>query len=257
MNIRVSPVRTVVFASLLALVPSALMATATTRSTANTAVSHRALTANTAAASAATNNSVSFSVAEFEAASRGSIAENVLDLALDAASCAVRSGKVNNPRTLTVIDYSRPSSQKRMWVYDLQTKDLLYEELVAHGQGSGGNVPTAFSNEAETHRTSLGLFSTDNTYVGRNGYSLRLDGLDAGLNDRARERAIVIHGAPYVSESFVQANGRLGRSHGCPAIRPAIAREMIDRIKGGGLVFAYYPDQGLKKSKFLSGGCGA
>lgn len=256
MNIRVSPVRTVVFASLLALVPSAL-ATATTRSTANNAASTRAVTANSSAASAATKNSVSFSVAEFEAASRGSIEENVLDLALDAASCAVQSGTVNNPRTLTVIDYSRPSSQKRMWVYDLQTRNLLYEELVAHGQGSGGNVPDAFSNEAETHRTSLGLFSTDTTYVGRNGYSLRLDGLDAGLNDRARERAIVIHGAPYVSESFVQANGRLGRSWGCPAIRPEIAREMIDRIKGGGLVFAYYPDQGLLQSSRFLNGCGA
>ena len=247
MHIRVSPVRTVFLASLLSLLPSALMATATTRSTANTS----------AASHAATNNSVSFSTADFETASRGSIEDNVLGLALNAASCAVRSGKVNNPRTLTVIDYSRPSSEKRMWVYDLKTRNLLYEELVAHGQGSGGNVPNAFSNEPETHRTSLGLFATDTTYVGKNGYSLRLDGLDAGINDRARERAIVIHGAPYVSQSFVQANGRLGRSHGCPAIRPEIAREMIDRIKGRGLVFAYYPDQGLQKSKFLSGGCGA
>ena len=166
----------------------------------------------------------------------------------------MRSGKVNNPRTLTVIDYSRPSSEKRMWVYDLKTRNLLYEELVAHGQGSGGNVPNAFSNEPETHRTSLGLFATDDTYVGRNGYSLRLNGLDAGINDRARERAIVIHGAPYVSESFVKANGRLGRSWGCPAIRAELAREMIDRIKGDGLVFAYYPDSGLlQSSKFLTG----
>ena len=134
----------------------------------------------------ATNNSSAFSAADFESTSRGSIENNVLDLALNAASCAVRSGKVNNPRTLTVIDYSRPSSEKRMWVYDLKTRSLLYEELVAHGQGSGGNVPNAFSNEPDTHRTSLGLFATDTTYVGKNGYSLRLDGLDAGVNDRAR-----------------------------------------------------------------------
>jgi hypothetical protein len=246
-HIRVSPVRTVFMAALLSLLPSAITATASARSTADTsAVNHTA-----------TNNSVSFSSADFESASRGRIEHSVLDLALNAATCAVRSGAVNSPRTLTVIDYSRPSSEKRMWVYDLQTKSLIYEELVAHGQGSGGNVPNAFSNEAETHRTSLGLFSTDTTYVGKNGYSLRLNGLDAGLNDRARDRAIVIHGAPYVSESFVQANGRLGRSWGCPAIRPEIAREMIDRIKGGGLVFAYYPDQGLlQKSKFVTG-CGA
>ena len=239
---RVLPVRTLVIASLLALLPSALMATST---------------GNTAAAShAATNNSASFSAGDFAETSRGSIQDNVLGLALNAATCAVRSGKVNNPRTLTVIDYSRPSSEKRMWVYDLQSKNLLYEELVAHGQGSGGNVPDAFSNEPETHRTSLGLFSTDDTYVGKNGYSLRLNGLDAGLNDRARERAIVMHGAPYVSEEFVKANGRLGRSWGCPAIRPELARQVIDRIKGGGLVFAYYPDQRLQSSKFLTG-CGA
>jgi hypothetical protein len=223
-------------AALLSLLPSALMATGATRSTANT---------------------VSFSSADFEAASRGAIKDNVLDLALNAATCAVRSGKVTSPRTLTVIDYSRPSSEKRMWVYDLKTRELLYEELVAHGQGSGGNVPNAFSNQPETHRTSLGLFATDTSYVGKNGYSLRLDGLDSGFNDRARERAIVIHGAPYVSESFVEANGRLGRSWGCPAIRADIAREMIDRIKGGGLVFAYYPDRDLlQSSKFLTG-CGS
>ena len=247
MPIRVSPVRTVFLAAVLSLLPSAMMATAAPRSTASTFAANHA----------ATNNSVSFTAADFEAASRGSIQDNVLDLALNAASCAVRSGKVNNPRTLTVIDYSRPSSEKRMWVYDLKTRNLLYEELVAHGQGSGGDVPDTFSNEPETHRTSLGLFATDTPYVGKNGYSLRLDGLDAGVNDRARERAIVIHGAPYVSETFVQANGRLGRSWGCPAIRPEVARQMIDRIKGGGLVFAYYPDKGwLRSSKFLTG-CGS
>ena len=247
MPIRVSPVRTVFLAAMLSLLPSAMMATAAPRPTASTSAANHS----------AANNSVSFSAADFESTSRGSIEDDVLDLALNAASCAVRSGKVNNPRTLTVIDYSRPSSEKRMWVYDLRTRDLLYEELVAHGQGSGGNVPNAFSNEPETHRTSLGLFATDTTYVGKNGYSLRLDGLDAGINDRARERAIVIHGAPYVSEGFVKANGRLGRSWGCPAIRAELAREMIDRIKGDGLVFAYYPDKWwLQSSKFLTG-CGS
>src|SRR6185436_17336428 len=155
-----------------------------------------------------------------------------------------------------VIDYSKPSSEKRLWVFDLTKGALMYEELVAHGQGSGSALPTIFSNEEDTHRSSLGLFVTDTTYVGKNGYSLRLDGLDAGVNDHARDRAIVMHGAPYVSEEFIKANGRLGRSWGCPAIRNDVAREIIDRIKGGGLVFAYYPDaEWLKSSKFL-GGCG-
>jgi hypothetical protein len=185
----------------------------------------------------------------------GTIDTDVFDLALGAASCAVKSGAVERPRTLTVIDYSKPSSQKRLWVYDLSTHELIYEELVAHGQGSGANVATEFSNTPDSHQTSLGLFVTEETYVGRNGYSLRLDGLDKGMNDRARERAIVMHGAPYVSPAFVKSNGRLGRSHGCPAVSDVVARELIDRVKGGGLVFAYYPDaEWLKTSRYL-GGC--
>jgi hypothetical protein len=197
----------------------------------------------------------SLTIREFDADAIGSIESDVLELALGAASCAVKSGVVEQPRTLTVIDYSKPSSQKRLWVYDLATRELLYEELVAHGQGSGANLATQFSNQPESHQTSLGLFVTDETYVGRNGYSLRLDGLDKGVNDRARERAIVMHGAPYVSPAFVKANGRLGRSHGCPAVSDVVARELIDRVKGGGLVFAYHPDADfLKTSKYL-GGC--
>jgi len=201
-------------------------------------------------------SSAAFARADFSDATLGSIDTSVFDLALGAASCAVRSGAVEMPRTLTVIDYSRPSTEKRLWVFDLATRELLYEELVAHGQGSGANLATKFSNVPESHQTSLGLFVTDETYVGKNGYSLRLDGLDAGINDRARQRAIVMHGAPYVSETFVRANGRLGRSHGCPAVSAAVARPLLDRVKGGGLVFAYYPDQDwLKTSKFL-GACG-
>jgi hypothetical protein len=203
------------------------------------------------------NANATFSLEHFEGASLGTIDDEVLGLALNAASCAVRSGAAAAPKTLTVIDYSRPSTQQRLWVIDLTTRELLYEELVAHGQGTGGLTATMFSNEPDTHRTSLGLFKTDDTYVGKNGYSLRLDGLDKGINDRARERAIVMHGAPYVSDTFVRANGRLGRSWGCPAISNEVARKIIDRVKGGGLVFAYYPDaKFLKSSKYLTG-CGA
>src|SRR5688572_12462062 len=196
-----------------------------------------------------------FAIDDYSENRIGSIETDVLELALGAASCAVKSGAVERPRTLTVIDYSKPSSQKRLWVYDLATHELLYEELVAHGQGSGANVATEFSNTPDSHQTSLGLFVTEETYVGRNGYSLRLDGLDKGMNDRARQRAIVMHGAPYVNPAFVKSNGRLGRSHGCPAVSDVVARELIDRVKGGGLVFAYYPDaEWLKTSRYL-GGC--
>ena len=214
-------------------------------------------TAESLAGNAAATANVTFAREHFEGASLGSLESEVFDLALNAATCAVRAGKVSNPKTLTVIDYSRPSSQQRLWVIDLASHELLYEELVAHGQGSGGATATMFSNQPDTHRTSLGLFRTDDTYVGRNGYSLRLDGLDEGINDKARERAIVMHGAPYVSHAYVRANGRLGRSHGCPAIRSDIAREMIDRVKGGGLVFAYHRDAGLTKTSKFLGGCGA
>jgi hypothetical protein len=201
------------------------------------------------------STSVSFARADFDPAAIGHIETDVFELALNAASCAVRTGAVTAPPTLTVIDYSKPSTERRLWVFDLKAKELVYEELVAHGQGSGANMATAFSNENESHQTSLGLFVTKDTYVGKNGYSLRLDGLDRGVNDRARERAIVMHGAPYVSEEFVKANGRLGRSWGCPAVSDAVARKMIDLVKGGGLVFSYYPDaEWLKTSKYL-GGC--
>src|SRR5262245_47260005 len=188
-------------------------------------------------------------------AALGGIDAQVFNLALGAAGCAVRSGAVSDPATLTVIDYSKPSTAKRLWVFDLRSRALLYEELVAHGRGSGDNFATAFSNEAQSHQSSLGLFETAETYSGKNGYSLRLKGLDAGFNDKALARAIVMHGARYVSQDFAKSQGRLGRSWGCPALRAPVAREIIDRIRGNGLVFAYYPDRKwLNSSRFL-GGC--
>jgi hypothetical protein len=201
-------------------------------------------------------------VSSFDAATwdRGVVARidsTVFELALKASRCATASGVVDAPATLTIIDYSKASVEPRLWVLDLATREVLYEELVSHGQGSGGNFATKFSNTPDSHQTSIGLFVTDAPYVGRNGYSLRLDGLDRGFNDRARDRAIVMHGAPYVNTTTARSLGRLGRSHGCPAVRDAVARELIDRVKGGSLVFAYYPDaKWLSSSKYL-GTCGA
>ncbi|HXG89217.1 MAG TPA: murein L,D-transpeptidase catalytic domain family protein [Vicinamibacterales bacterium] len=197
--------------------------------------------------------SESFEAGAWSGDAVGSINPQVLKLALGASRCATSNGHVSNPGTLTIIDYSKPSTEPRMWVLDLNNRALLYEELVAHGQGSGGNMANAFSNTPDSHQTSIGLFVTDDTYVGRNGYSLRLNGLEAGFNDRARERAIVMHGAPYVNTSITKGLGRLGRSHGCPAVREPVARELIDTVKGGNLVFSYYPDaKWLETSKFLS-----
>lgn len=198
-----------------------------------------------------------FSVADWSGSSIGGIDTSVFALALGAASCAVRAGAVTAPPTLTVIDYSKPSTAKRLWVFELQSHALLYEELVAHGEGSGGNLATLFSNEPDTHRSSLGLFVTEDAYVGKNGYSLRLNGLDRGFNDHARERAIVMHGAPYVSADVAKTLGRLGRSWGCPAMPAYVARDVIDRVKGGSLVFAYYPDPTWLALSTYLGGCAA
>jgi hypothetical protein len=196
----------------------------------------------------------SMSLASWDDVEIGRVDPTVFELALGAARCAIRSGAVDEPATLTVIDYSRPSTGRRLWVYDIQQRRLLFEELVAHGRGSGANFATRFSNQPDSHRTSLGLYVTGTTYVGRNGYSLRLEGLDEGFNDRARERAIVMHGAPYVSQAFARTHGRIGRSWGCPAVSDAVARDVIDAVKGGGLVFAYYPDQNwLRSSRYLTG----
>jgi hypothetical protein len=199
-------------------------------------------------------STASASAARAFAEAAPSLDSSILGLALNAVACARDTGAVTNDRYLTVIDYSKASTEPRLWVLDLERERVLFEELVAHGQGSGDNFAKRFSNLEGSHQTSLGLFRTADTYVGTNGYSLRLDGLEPGINDRARERAIVVHGAPYVSDASLRALGRLGRSHGCPALRPAVARTVIDTIKNGSLVFAYYPDrQWLNGSRFLNG----
>jgi hypothetical protein len=176
----------------------------------------------------------------------------VLTLALDATACAAEKGLVKRRELLTVIDYSIPSTQPRLWVFNVAEKKLLFKELVAHGKNSGGNLPNFFSNSSGSLATSLGLFVTGGTYVGSNGYSLRLKGLEEGVNDMAFDRAIVMHGAPYVSREAIRALGRLGRSWGCPAVRREIARKLIDTVRGGSPIFAYYPDDNwLSSSAFV------
>jgi hypothetical protein len=166
----------------------------------------------------------------------------VLERALLARDCALASGTAGIGERLAVIDFSLPSTEPRLWVFDTAAPALLYVEHVAHGRNSGENLANAFSNREGSFQTSLGLYLTAETYYGANGYSLRLDGLEPGLNDRARERAIVMHGAPYVDPAAARKQGRLGRSYGCPAVRAGIARPMIDTLKDGQLLFAWHPD---------------
>jgi hypothetical protein len=178
----------------------------------------------------------------------------VLALASRALTCVQRSMAAN---TLSVIDYSLPSTTPRLWVFALgQQPRLLFHEWVAHGRNSGDNLPNRFSNEPGSLMSSLGTFVTDGTYQGHNGYSLRLKGIDGRFNDRAEERAIVIHGASYVSQAFVRGQGRLGRSWGCPAVRAGVARKLIDTIADRSVVFAYYPDPGWLGASRLLGDCG-
>jgi hypothetical protein len=176
----------------------------------------------------------------------------VLGHAHAALQCATADGMPASKR-LAVIDYSKPSTEPRLWVFDLDSGALLFRELVAHGRNTGDNLATHFSNEMNSRATSIGLFRTDETYVGSNGYSLRMDGLEPGVNDRARDRAIVLHGAPYVSADHARKFGRLGRSWGCPAVRQGVAKQIIDTLKGGQFVFSYYPDNAwLASSRYLN-----
>jgi hypothetical protein len=202
---------------------------------------------------AATSAASTFDATAWGDRAKGGPDARLFSLALEAAAEAVSRGDASNPRTLTVIDFSRPSTEKRLWVYDLRSRELLFHEHVAHGRGSGENLPTQFSNVPESYRSSLGLFRTGEAYIGKHGLSLRLDGLEPGINDRARERAIVIHGADYVNAATARAQGRLGRSLGCPAVRPEIVKSLINAVKDGGLLFAYYPSQAwLEASTYLN-----
>lgn len=170
---------------------------------------------------------------------------NVLKLALTAYKNANIRGAVKKP-VLTVIDYSLPSNKQRMWVFDVRNEKLLYNTYVAHGKNSGV-VANHFSNRESSKQSSLGTYITKNTYIGHKGYSLNLQGLDRGFNDNAYNRRVVIHGAWYVEPDFIKRAGRAGLSWGCPAIAQTLAKPVINTIKNGSVVFAYYPDK-----KFLS-----
>lgn len=160
---------------------------------------------------------------------------------------------LKNKKIITIIDYSKPSAKERFFVIDLENRKLLYHTLVAHGKNSGEYSATKFSNENGSLKSCLGFFITGETYSGKQGYSLRLDGLEPGFNDKARKRAIVIHGADYVSREVANEYGRLGKSWGCPALPLNLNRQIIDKISDGSLVFVYANDPSyLKGSQILN-----
>jgi hypothetical protein len=181
------------------------------------------------------------------------INEKVLQLSLIAYSNAAKKGLLKND-LLTVIDYSKPSSEKRLWVFDLNKGKTLFNTWVAHGKNSGTLVANSFSNVPGSLKSSFGIFLTDKKpYMGGNGYSLRLYGLERGINHNAYNRDIVIHGAWYADGNIIKKYGQLGRSWGCPAVSETLAKSLIDTIKQNTLIFAYYPDKKwLKNSTFLA-----
>ena len=153
---------------------------------------------------------------------------------------------------LTIIDYSKPSTEKRFFVIDMDKKELLVYSHVSHGKNSGGNIATSFSNKVSSNKCSLGFFLTENTYIGGNGYSLVLNGLEKGINDKAKDRYIVIHGADYANPKVAKSQGRLGRSLGCPALPRDISKKAIDMIKNGSVLFVYGNDTNyLERSNYV------
>ncbi len=166
--------------------------------------------------------------------------QSVAEHALQAYQDAQQQGYVRRSR-LAIIDYSLPSNQKRLWVFDLESERLLFYEWVAHGLNTGLREARDFSNRLGSKQSSLGAFVTMDTYYGGHGYSLKLVGVSPGLNDLAMRRRIVVHGAWYVGARIVNEYGRLGRSWGCPAVRPQISRALIDTVKNGSVLFVYHP----------------
>jgi hypothetical protein len=181
------------------------------------------------------------------------LSPQALEAALTALKRLQDTGTKVRADVLTVIDYTKPSTERRLWVFDLAHTRIMFEELTAHGKNSGDNQAVRFSNAPNSLMTSLGAFLTGDTYIGKHGLSLRLLGLEKGVNDKSMERAIVIHAAAYISDVIARNKGRIGRSLGCPAVRPEISRRLIEAVQGGTLVLAYYPDRSWLRNSKLAG----
>ena len=173
---------------------------------------------------------------------------NVFKQAMD----GYNSIELTNTKLLSIIDYSKPSSEERFFIIDIENHKLLYKTLVAHGKKSGYVNATKFSNKIGSYKSSLGFFRTGNSYFGIRGYSLQLEGLEKGINDNARLRGIIIHGANYVNEKLINGNNVIGRSWGCPAVSKKLSKEIINLLKGGSLLFIYADDELYKENSVIA-----
>ena len=196
----------------------------------------------------ADNSSALFS--EMHLAEAG-LSQSVFSSALHGLHKLESKGVVKKDDILTIVDFSQPSNKKRLYVVDLQNKQILFNTLVAHGRNTGALWAKSFSNQASSLKSSPGFYVTEDTYVGHNGYSLRLDGQERNINDNALNRSIVMHGAPYVDPSAVNSLGFLGRSWGCPAVPMSQHKAIINTIKGGTCLFIYSPDKNYQENSTL------
>ncbi len=180
------------------------------------------------------------------------LSDEAYDMAVNGYLKLKDTRNIRKDELLTIIDFSLPSTQKRLFILDVEAGKVLYHTYVAHGRGSGKLIAETFSNIPESYQSSLGFYETSGTYIGKNGFSMKLKGLETGINHKAEERAIVVHGAPYVSEQFIRQQGFLGRSHGCPALPENLNRPIIEKIKDGSLLFIYSNRADYaKKSKLI------
>jgi hypothetical protein len=175
--------------------------------------------------------------------SQHGLSHEVFELALKGYLKLKSENRLDNPDILTIVDFSQTSKNKRLYVIDFEKQELLFHTLVAHGRNTGGEYAKHFSNVNGSHQSSLGFYVTKNNHMGsRVGYSMIMEGIEKGFNDNARNRQIIMHGADYATEDFINRNGRLGRSYGCPAVPPELIKPIVSTIENGTCLFIYYPD---------------
>jgi len=198
------------------------------------------------------NNSMLLIYENLHLAAKG-LSQEAFEYAVKGYNHLKSAGKIRNSRVLTIIDFTKPSSQKRLFIVDVENAQLLFNTYVAHGRNTGEAYAKRFSNTPESFQSSLGFYLTTGTYMGKNGFSMQLEGMENGINDKADERAIVMHGAPYVSEGFIRSRGYLGRSHGCPAVPETLNKPIIEKIKNGSCLFIYSNDMSyINRSKIIN-----
>lgn len=181
------------------------------------------------------------------------LSKQTFEYALKGFNYLVKTGQIENDSIISIADFSMPSSTKRLFIIDLDKIEVIFNTYVAHGVNSGKAIANNFSNKPESNKSSLGFYETSNTYIGGHGYSLKIEGLEKGINDNANRRNIVIHGAAYVNEKLIQSQGYIGRSWGCPALPQTLAKPIINTIKGGTCLFIYSPDRAyLQRSKIIN-----